>query len=64
MAEKRFRLLQPLKKVAADSAHIRMKEHGELLLTECAMKNLVSGFLEKAALMRSVCDGRQFRAVK
>jgi hypothetical protein len=41
-----------------------MKEHSELLETECAMKDVVRKFLEKTQLRRSVCESRKLRAVK
>jgi hypothetical protein len=59
-----FRLLWPLKKVALDSLHVHMKEHGELLETECAMKDVVNVFLEQTQLMRVVCESRKLHGVK
>jgi hypothetical protein len=41
-----------------------MKEHGELLWTECAMKDVVRIFLEEAQLMGSVSENRKVRTVK
>jgi hypothetical protein len=53
-----------LKKVAPGNAHVHMKEHGELLSTECLMKDVVPVFLEKTQLMRSACESRKLRALK